>query len=83
MVDGETCGLCEGRGDQYIYRCPASQVGLSEQRALTAWSAFQSGVLPDPGGLYDQAACFMHAIGIINAEKAAIEDLARQSAKSK
>jgi len=78
VLDGEPCGLCEGRGDQYIYRCPASIVGLEEQRALTMWSAFQNGVLPDPGGSYDQAACVSHVIGIINAEKAAIEDLKRE-----
>jgi hypothetical protein len=73
VFDGEPCEMCQGRGDQWIFRCPASIVDSSTRGLARAYGAFQVGVLPDMGGLYDQSACFVHALSIYAAEKEAIE----------
>jgi hypothetical protein len=65
VFDGETCEMCQGRGDQWIFRCPASIVDSSTRGLARAYGAFQVGVLPDMGGLY--------ALSIYAAEKEAIE----------
>jgi len=52
-------------------------VTRSSAALLRAWGAYQNGVLPDTGGLYDQTASFVHGMSILSAEKAAIEELER------
>jgi len=40
-----------------------------------AWGDYQNGHLPERGGTYSQSACFMHALSVLAAEKAAIDKL--------
>lgn len=75
LPNGRDCDLCEGRGDRYIYRCPASQLDMEGAALIRMWGPYQNGVLPDAGGLYEQSACFVHAMAVMGAEKAAIEEL--------
>ena len=77
LPDGEDCDLCEGRGDKWVYRCPASQMTVSTSSLVRMWGPYQNGILPDGGGLYDQSACFVHAMAILGAEKAGIDELER------
>lgn len=56
-------------------RCPASQLDSSAARVIAAWGDYQNGHLPDPGGTYDQSACFMHALKVLAAEKSAIDKI--------
>ena len=65
-----------------MYRCPASQVSRSSAALISAFSGYQNGLLPDPGGLWDQAASFVHGLSILAAEKNAIEELSRESRRS-
>lgn len=72
-IAGQPCDLCKGRGDQWMYRCPAALADPEIRGLARAYGAYQVGVLPDPGGLYDQSACFIHALSVFAAEKDAIE----------
>ena len=73
---GDTdCPRCMGRGDQWLYRCPNSLLSPDVRGLLRAWGAFQNGILPDPGAFYDQSASFIHAMGVLNAEKASLDKL--------
>ena len=80
-ADGRDCDLCEGRGDRYLYRCPASLLTHDAAALLRMWGPYQNGIMPDEGGLYDQSACFVHGMAILASEKAAIEDLERPKKK--
>lgn len=77
LSDGRECDLCEGRGDKYVFRCPASQLSHEGGSLLRMWAPYQNGILPDAGGLMDQSACFVHVMATLGAEKAAIEELER------
>jgi hypothetical protein len=46
------------------------------------WAPYQNGILPNEGGLYDQAASFVHAMAVMAAEKSAIEELERPRPKT-
>jgi hypothetical protein len=80
---GESCQLCEGRGDKWVYRCPASQMTVETNALVRMWGPYQNGLLPDEGGVYDQSACFVRAMGVLATEKAAIEELERPTGGGK
>lgn len=83
LPGGALCDLCDGKGDRYIYRCPSSQLDAEGAALLRMWAPYQNGILPDEGGMYEQSACFVHAMAVLGAEKAAIEDLERPKGKGK
>lgn len=74
---GGDCELCEGKGDQWMFRCPASLLSADVRGLLLAYGAFQNGILPDPGGLYDQSASFVHSISLLAAEKGELDEMER------
>ncbi len=57
-----------------MFRCPSSMVDEPTRRLMVAYRSYGAGFLPAPGGMSDQAASFVRWIGVIEAERAAIED---------
>lgn len=68
------CSRCEGSGRARIYRCPRKVITDEARALLRAYRDYDRGFLPVPGGMEDQAAGFSRWIGIVDAERTAIEE---------
>lgn len=83
LETGANRGGCGGMGEVHVYRCPASQVTQDAAEVARAYAHYESsGVLPDPGGLWDQAASLIDAFDIIGAERALLEEERMSRARS-
>jgi hypothetical protein len=67
------CELCGGGGSYHVARCPSSQVDRSAVKIVEAYRWAREGVLPDPGGLYQQPAELVRAFGLLDRERSRIE----------
>lgn len=83
-----TCTRCNGAGAgctecsvgrMYPERCPSHYMSRSASELLGVYAAYSNhGVLPCPGGRYEQSANFMHWIPIITEEKMKLEEMNRK-----
>jgi len=68
------CDRCEGSGRAMLYRCPRKVITEEARRLLRAYRDYERGFLPVQGGMNDQAASFVRWIGVIDAERASIDE---------
>lgn len=76
----QTCAHCHGTDELRFYRCPFGLVKPEHLRAVDLVLLAESGHLPDEGGVLDQAATWLQAMPIIQAEIAGYRDAARKKA---
>ena len=77
----DDCGVCQGSGQEAIYRCPNTFMdrGTAEMIMLhTSWPQ----AFPLTGGLYDQPAAYVSAMRLIDQAHAKMEMMAAKEAKS-
>jgi hypothetical protein len=58
--------LCEIDGIGEIFRCPATFVNGPVSRILDLYPHYKNSILPKSGGLLDQSATFIEAVGVID-----------------
>jgi len=64
-----------------VNRCPSSQIDRGTVRVLEAYRWAGEGVLPNPGGLWDQPAELIRAFGLIDRERSRIDEDRRKRQK--
>lgn len=86
------CKVCHGSGEERVYRCAGAIIDSEASEVLRAYSAYESGHLPDSGSIEDQAAPFVELMHVVSAElgriraddmKDAERKAAQQSAKGR
>lgn len=81
--DRDDCAECRGTNEIPIFTCPNRLVRRVHQDAVLAVVQMESGVLPAPGGLYDQAATFVDALPLLMREIAHWRQVAMDRASKK
>lgn len=69
--DGD-CPVCLGSGEERVFRCAGSLSDADTNEFLGLWGDYQQGILPDAGGMSDQAAPFVELVRVAEAERGAI-----------
>lgn len=77
------CPVCDGSGEEGIYRCAGSLMSGDIGDVMRAYSAYEAGHLPDDGGMQDQAAPFVDAVHAISSEIARIRNEEAKLARAK
>lgn len=67
------CKECGGSGQSLRYRCPQSEAGDVGAIVVRAAAQWQNGILPGPGGSFNQCSKLERLVGIAWGEKARIE----------
>lgn len=80
---GEACKECEGTGERYRYRCPASMTSDDGRRALEFACAMELGFLPSEGPYGRQVHSGMNCVNLVRMEKAKIERAVADQAMAK
>lgn len=84
----DDCDECRGTNEVDVFECPNRLVHREHQDAVLAIVQMEHGILPAPGGLYDQSATFVEAVPLLMREVAhwrdvAIEQARREAAKGR
>lgn len=79
----QACELCRGGGRAGMDRCPPSMVTRDAGRVMDVYAAYKNGVLPDPGGWYQQTALFGRVIRVVESEVSFIREARERARKMK
>jgi len=66
------CNVCDGTGEEPIFRCAGAFRDPEISAFLGALSDYENGVLPDPGGMSAQTAPFVELLRVATAERSAV-----------
>lgn len=69
-----SCDVCGGTGIEMMFRCPASQAGITGALAVRAYQDWERGILQSAGGMADQSATLHDVLHVVKAEKQKIEE---------
>lgn len=72
----KACPTCGGKNEIPLMRCPVLYMTDEMVLFVQAWSLYRQGILPEPGGMGDQAAVFIDGCLRLDLE---IKRLAEQS----
>lgn len=75
-----SCPVCAGRGTWELRRCPGAVMEMWAVQTVELASLALGGLgWPAPGGVLDQSELFLHALRIVESERARAEAEARES----
>ena len=77
------CAVCHGGGEERVFQCPGTIGSVETSSVIRAYRDYKNGILPDPGGMYDQSSIFVDMIQVVDAELAALQAEERKTAKAK
>lgn len=66
------CAVCKGSGVENLYRCVGSYLTPDVIEVANLAGLYEAGSMPDPGGIYEQAAPYIDLVRLFEGERSKV-----------